>query len=266
VDAGESVVTMPMKLKLSSEGNVVVQDGKPVYDDNGRDVAFDYDATLATISRLNGEAKGHREAKEALEEKLKVFDGLDPESARKALDTVKNLDDKKLIDAGEVERVKKEAQDAYAEQLRNQEKKYKPVVEERDSLKSALHQEKISTAFNRSKFIQEKVAIPLDMVQSKFGSNFFFEDGKIKAKGQDGNPVYSKANPGNLAEFDEALEILVDSYSFKDNILKGSGASGGGAGGTKTGTDGKKQMTRAQFDALDPAAKVAAVKDTAIVD
>src|SRR5215831_3006277 len=114
-----------MKLKLDDKGAVVVQDGKPVYDDNGRDVVFDYDATLQTISRLNGEAKGHREAKEALEEKLKVFDGLDVESARKALDIVKNLDDKKLIDAGEVERVKKEAQDAYAEQLKAQEKKYK---------------------------------------------------------------------------------------------------------------------------------------------
>jgi hypothetical protein len=117
-----------MKLKLNEQGNVVVQDNKPVFDDNGREVVFDYDATIATISRLNGEAKGHRERAEAAEEKLKVFDGLEPEAAKKALETIKNLDDKKLIDAGEVERVKQEAKAAFDEQLKAQEKKYKPVV------------------------------------------------------------------------------------------------------------------------------------------
>lgn len=255
-----------MKLKVNAEGQVVVQDGKPVYDDNGRDVVFDYDATIATISRLNGEAKGHREEKESLAEKLKGFEGIEPEAARKALDTVKNLGDKQLIDAGEVEKVKQQAQEAYAEQLKGVEKKYKPVVEERDALKSSLHQEKLSTAFNRSKFIQDKMAIPTDLAQAKFGANFFIEDGKIKAKGSDGNPVYSRANPGNVAEFDEALEILVDSYAYRDNILKGTGASGGGAGGSGGNAGGKRQVTRAAFDAMAPADQAKAAREVAIVD
>jgi hypothetical protein len=257
-----------MKLKLDDKGAVLVQDGKPVYVmDDGKEVAFDAPATRDTISRINGEAKTHREAKEAAEAKLKAFDGLDdPDKARKALEIVKNLDDKKLIDAGEVEKVKQATTAAFEEQLKAQEKKYKPVLEERDSLKNQLHQEKLSTAFNRSKFIQDKLAIPVDLAQARFGSNFAIDDGKIRAKGADGNLVYSRARPGELAEFDEALEILVDSYPYRDNILKGTGASGSGAGGSGGSAGGKKQVTRAQFDAMTPTDQIKTAKEATIVD
>lgn len=257
-----------MKLKLDDKGAVVVQDGKPVYvDSEGKDIAFDAPATVATIARLNNEAKTHRERFEAAEGKLKLFEGLDdPEKARKALDIVKNLDDKKLIDAGEVDRVKQEAKAAFDEQLKAQEKKYQPVLEERDSLKNQLQHERLSTAFNRSKFIGDKLAIPVDLAQAKFGTHFQVgDDGKIRAKGQDGNLVYSRANPGNPAEFDEALEILVDAYPHRDSILKGSGASGGGAGGSG-GNAGGKQITRAQFEALSPVDRAAAAREKTIVD
>jgi hypothetical protein len=257
-----------MKLKLDNNGAVVVQDGKPVYiDSDGKEIAFDAPATKDTISRLNGEAKAHRERAEAAETKLKTFDGLDdPDKARKALDVVKNLDDKKLMDAGEVEKVKKELQDTFQQQLTATEKKYKPVVDERDSLKNQLHQEKLGGAFSRSKYIQDKMTIPVDLAQARFGSNFSIEDGKIIAKDGSGNRIYSRARPGELADFDEAMEIMVDAYPHRDNILKGTGASGGGAGGTRTGADGKKQVTRAQFDAMDSTAKALAAKDSTIID
>ena len=263
-----------MKLKTTEINGVTyaeIQEGRPLYlDDSGREIAFDAPATKDTISRLNNEAKQHREAKEALESKFKDFEGIeDPEKARKALDILKNLDDKKLIDAGEVEKVKQEAKAAFDEQLKQLERKYKPITEEltkdRDALKNQLHQEKLGTAFNRSRFIQEKLAIPVDLAQARFGANFYIEEGKIRAKGADGNLVYSRANPGNAAEFDEAMEIMVDAYPYRDSILKGTGASGGGAGGSGAG-GGKRQVTRAQFDAMEPADKVKAAREVTIVD
>lgn len=258
-----------MKLKRDDKGNVIVQDDKPVFiAEDGKEIVFDYPATLATISRLNGEAKGHRERAEAAEAVAKTFEGIeDPEKARSALETVKNLDSKKLFDAGKVDEIKAEAKKAFDEQLRSLEEKYKPVLAERDGLKASLVNEIVGGSFSRSKYISEKLAIPFDIAQARFGSSFSVEENnRIVAKDGKGNVLYSRAKPGEIAEFDEALELLVDAYPYKDSILKGTGASGGGAGGTKTGTDGKKQMTRTQFDALDPAAKVAAVKDTAIVD
>jgi hypothetical protein len=256
-----------MKLKLDDKNQVVVQDGKPVYvAEDGKEVVFDYPATLATISRLNGEARGHRERAESAEAKVKTFEGIeDPEEARKALGIVKNLDTKKLIDAGKIDEVKAEAQKAFDEKLKGVEESYKPIVTERDALKNQLFAEKVGGAFSRSKFIGEKLAIPSDMAQARFGENFTIEEGKVVAKDAAGNRIFSRARPGEIADFDEALEMLVDAYPYKDNILKGTGASGGGAGGTG-GAGGKKTMTRAQFDGLDAAARVAAVKDTQIID
>lgn len=260
-----------MKLKTIDVNGATyaeIQDGKPVYlHDDGKTIAFDAPATRDTISRLNREAQQHRERAEAVEAKMKLFDGIeDPAKALKALETLKNLDDKKLIDAGEVERVKAEAKIAFDEQLKANEKKYKPVLEERDSLKNMLHQEKLSTAFNRSKFIADKLAIPVDLAQARFGANFSIEENKISAKGSDGNPVYSRIRAGEIADFDEALEILVDSYPYRDSILKGTGASGGGASGSGAGAGGKRQITRAAFDALGPAEQAKTAREVSIVD
>jgi hypothetical protein len=212
---------MPMKLKLDAEGHVVVQDGNPVYvHDDGKEVPFDANATVATIDRITGESKGYKTRAQAAETKLAEFDGIDdPKAAIAALKTVANLDDKKLVDAGEVEKVKQAA-------IASVEEKYKPIVAENDKLKGELHGEKIGGAFARSKFIADKVAVPADIVEARFGKNFKLEDGKVVAYGHDGNKIYSRAKPGEGADFEEALELLVDGYAHKDQILKGTQHSG----------------------------------------
>lgn len=247
-----------MKLKLDDKGNVVLQDGKPVYiHDDGKEVAIDVPATVAKIGALNGEARSHRERAETAESKLKSFEGItDPAAALKALSTIKNLDDKKLVDAGEVEKVKNEA-------IKAVEEKYSPIVKERDTLAQQLVTEKIGGSFARSKFITDKMAIPADLVQARFGSSFKIEDGKVVAYDHNGAKVFSRAKPGELADFEESLELLVDGYAHKAHILKGSGASGSGAGGSNNtgGANGSKTMTRAQFAGLDPVAQHAHVKE-----
>lgn len=251
-----------MKLKLDANGNVVLQDGKPVYvHDDGKEVAFDAVATVATISRLNGEAKSHRERAEAAETKLKDFTGIeDPAAAIKALQTVKNLDDKKLVDAGEVEKVKAEA-------IKAVEEKYAPTVKRVGELEQQLHGEVIGGAFTRSKVIADKFAIPADLVQARFGTHFKMDGGKMVAVDAQGNKIFSRARPGELADFDEALEVLVDQYPYKANILKGAQASGGGASGGQGGQGGgKRTLTRAQFDALPAADKAKAAAEATITD
>lgn len=246
-----------MKLKtIEVEGKTYaeVRDDRPVYiGDDGREIAFDAPGTVATITRLNGEAKGHRERANAAEKSLKEFDGIaDPVAALKALETIKNLDDRKLIDAGDVERVKSEA-------IKAVEEKYKPTVEKVDFLEKALRQEKIGGSFARSKFIADKLVVPAPMVEKTFGDQFSIEAGKIVAKDQNGNAIYSKSKPGELADFDEAMEIIVEGSPYRDSILKGTGHSGGGAKPGSGGGGGPKTITRAQFDAMASAAQHAAV-------
>lgn len=235
-----------MKLKLDENGHVVVSDGKPVYvHDDGKEVAFDAAGTVQTISRLNGEAKSHREAKEAAEGALKAFEGIsDPKAAMQALETIKNFDAKKLVDAGEVDKVRAEA-------IKAVEEKYAPIVKERDELSGKLIAEKVGGSFARSKFIADKMSIPADLVESRFGQSFKLEGDSVIAYDKSGNKIFSASNPGEPAGFDEALGILVEHYPYKDQILKGTGASGGGSGGGNGGTGGKN-ISRAQFDSLSP--------------
>lgn len=225
-----------MKLKLDANGNVVVQDGKPVYvKDDGSEVAFDVMGTTQTIARLNAEAKSHRERAEQAEAKAKAFDGIeDPAKAREALQTIANLDAKKLVDAGEIDKVKSEISKAFQAQL-------DAVTSKAQEFEQQLYTEKVGGAFARSKLIvgdgenKPKLTIPPDMVEARFGKQFSIEDGRIVAKDQHGQKIYSKSNPGELAGFDEALEFLVEQYPNRDQILRGSGASGSGAGRSAAG-------------------------------
>jgi hypothetical protein len=96
------------------------------------------------------------------------------------------------------------------------------------------------------------------MVQALFGQRFKVEDGKIVGYDPSGNKVYSRTKPGELAEFDEALEMMVDAYHYRDNVLKGTNSSGSGAR-PSNGNGGARTYTRAEFDKLPPAQQSAAM-------
>lgn len=264
-----------MKLKLDDKGNVVLQDGKPVYIlGDGREVAHDAEATVATISRLNGEAKAHREAKEAAETKLRAFEGIeDPEQARTALQTVKNIKDGELITAGKVQEIKdaaaRSATEAVAAATRAAQERERALTESNAKLTNQLNTHIIGSAFTGSKFIGEKLAIPADIAQKVFGDRFKVENGKLVPLDQGGNPIFSATRHGEHADFEEAISVMVNQYPHAASILKASGASGGGAGGgmgSGNAGGGQKTMTRQAFEALSPMAQAAAAKDTKIVD
>lgn len=226
---------------------------------DGKETPFDADSTVSTISRLNAEARSHREGKEAAEKLLKNFDGLDPVQAREALDKLKTVDLNKLVDKGEVEKVKGEVQKALEQQ-------YAPALKERDTLREQLNSHLIGGVFSGSKFVAEKfaaenAAVAAQIARALFAQNFKVEDGKVVAYDSTGAKVYSRARPGELADTEEALQLIVDASPLKASILKGSGASGGGAtGGGNGGASGTKTLTRAAFDALDPASKAQAMR------
>jgi hypothetical protein len=248
-------------VEIEGQTYAKVTDGKPVYKDGDKEIAFDAAGTVATISRLNGEAKQNRERYEKAETTLKAFEGIDdPKKALDALNTVSNLDHKKLIDAGEVEKVKGEVTKVYEEKLTAEQKRAEEAI-------AALNKEMIGGSFSRSKFISDKIAVPADIIQSRFGANFNIDGGKIIAKDSSGNQIYSKSSPGEPAGFEEALEILVEQYPYKDSILKGSGGAGSGTSPNKgNGSNGAKTITRAEFDALGPLERSAKAKDHQIVD
>ena len=237
-----------MKLKLTAEGHAVVQDGKPVYvHDDGKEVAFDAVGTVATISRLNSEAKGHRERAEAAEAALKPFAGIeDAAKARKALELVANLDAKKLVDAGERDKAIEQA-------IKAVEDRFAPIVKTKETLEAQLHAHMVGGAFSRSKYIADKFATEgpagVEIAQALFGKQLKVEDGKVVAYDANGAKIYSRARPGELADADEAIEQLVESHPYKAHLIKGSGASGGGAGnGAGPGGNGFSGQQKGKLD------------------
>lgn len=252
-----------MKLKtVTIEGKTYAEvsaEGNPIYvHADGKEVPFDVPHAVEKIDQLNGEAKGHRVDKEKAELALKAFDGLDAAKARDALTTVGNLEAKKLIDAGEAERVRNEAIESVKQTYETQ---LADMTKDRDTYQQQLHGELIGGGFARSKFAAEKLAVPADMVQAMFGGNFKVENGKPVAYDNKGQKIYSRTNHGDDAGFDEALEILVGGYQHKDAILKGGQGSGGGYQGGNGGQGGGKAMTRQSFEQLGPSEKASFMKD-----
>ena len=107
-----------MKLKLDDNGNAVLQEGIPVWvADDGKEIPYNVPDLVGKLSAVNAESAGRRKELDDLNAKFKLFEGLDPEKAKAALETVANLDAGKLIDAGKVEEVKKQLGDTWKQQL-----------------------------------------------------------------------------------------------------------------------------------------------------
>lgn len=225
-----------MPYKYDDSGAILLQDvdGQklPVFiRDDGSEIPLDGTRVLSAISRANDEAKTHRERAE------------------------------RLVEPTEIDRVR-------AETASEWEARYTPIVREVEVLRTELQRERIDGAFSRSTFIAEKVAVPADMLCASFAHHFKLEGGKAVA--YIGNsPISSTVNPGQHAGFDEAIKALIEQSPHAAAILKGSGASGGGATQTSSRqAAGPRHVTRAHFEALPPSERAAIARDknTVLID
>ena len=224
---------------------------------DGTEAPFDAAGATARIAALNAENATKRHENNELKKKVEAFAGIeDAEAARQALETVQNLEVGELKTAKQVQEIKDQAKIAAeamvteanrkaAQDLLDAQKKLQALEEE-------LHSEKIGGGIARSKFVQEKLTIPPDMVQSFFGKNLKLEEGKIVGYDSSGNKLYSKTRPGELADLEESIQLLVESYPNKENILKGAG---GGSGGGQ-GSQDRGGLSKEAFEKPDPVARM----------
>jgi hypothetical protein len=124
---------------------------------------------------------------------------------------------------------------------------------ERDELKAALDREMIGSNFARSKYVSERLTLPPDAAAAYLGKYFEVRDGKLVAFDANGAQIFSPTRFTEPASFDEAIERIVAAHPHKAAIMKGSGRSPVRAEGTT--------LSRAEFDRLDPASKMARVRD-----
>lgn len=219
------------------------------FDSNGMEKTVGVD----TISRLNKEAKEHREAKEEALAKLKAYEGIDAQKAREALDTVAKLDANKLIDTGEVDKLKAQITQQFQTQLNEKDTALKELKDRYDNMI-------VDNAFANSEFIRNNVAVPVDMFQAKFRSNFKVENGEVVAYGYDGSRLMSQERMGEPATIEEAMRILAESHPHKESILKATVPSGSGAGTGGGSIGGGRYVKRADFEKLSPSLQAETVE------
>ncbi len=255
---------MDWKIKVDDDGHVVLQEGKPVYTDpDGKEITLDPPNMYGKIIELGKEAKTHRERADAHELVVKLFDGVDDVpawhvEATKALQTVKDFNDKDWLKADKVEKLKADMKLAYEDQQTALKKDYGIQLQAKDDVvgkkEGQIRVLMVSNKFATSAMFggpEPKTTLPPEIAETYFGKNFKVEEDdktgvlKLVAYYNNGDPVYSRTNPGELAEFDEALGSIFEAYPNSKALLRGKGAgsgAGGGQGGAGGETDDIKQL------------------------
>jgi len=253
---------MPWKTETIGEGKeakeVIVKgiNGNPLYiTEDKEEIEVSRDEYVKKVASLiEGEKKWrdkHNEVEKGFvtfREKYKNIKN--PEEAFNAIETVKNLGNKKLIDAGEVEKVKAEIKKVFEDENTTLKQK---IAEKDEILQKALSEKDniiykltVSNKFASSPFIKEKTVYTPTKMEKIYGDHFKVEEGKPVGYLKD-EKIYSKKEPGELASFEEALSIIIDADPEKDEILKGTQQSGSGSQGSENATGGKVYKTTADF-------------------
>lgn len=112
----------------------------------------------------------------------------------------------------------------------------------------AEHSAATADAFYRSPFISAKSRMPADVLRATFGQNFKIEAGKLVGYDAAGEKLWSRQRPGEVADFDEALELLVSRSGYSEHIL-GTPGTQAKAPSDQPGK-GTNSVPRAVFDAM----------------
>lgn len=231
---------MPLKYVLTENGNIKIKDGLPavIDEDDGEELTIDAISLHIKVPQLQNEAKKRRlEAKEA-KKLLEPYEQLGIEDvetfsdwkkkAEKAIETLGNIDQSKLIDAGKVEEVKQSVReemqskiDKIMKQAQDKEKEFEITSVEKDG---TIRKLMVYDQFNTSKYIGTELIVTPKMARKIFGEQFKVEkadDGNTVTVGYLGKePIMSKKNVGEYATFDEALQKMVDSDPDADSYKK----------------------------------------------
>jgi len=228
-----------LKLKVDENGAVVVRDGMPVYvHDDGKEVAFDAKSAISTIKRVSDERDSLRKESEKLKGSLEqwttALGEITPEDARGAVDTVALMDEKQLLDASGVEKLKAEVSSAWEQKFAKASKTWEEKVAEREAALKAkegtIYKLLVSRKFDTSDFLTKQVNLIPEAAEALFGPRFSVEGEQVVGRDGDGNVIYSREKPGEVAEFDEALFSMILAHPRRDDLLLRDEAVGSGAG------------------------------------
>lgn len=259
---------MQLLSKIVKEGEAdveyaVMRDKKVVYlDDEGKEDLFDPGVTIPKLKQTVNEREAWKSKHDAIELKLKEWEGLDPTKAKEALDTLTRVEKGQLINADEVKKIQDEAarrtEQEYKDQITAARKGEEDArAKARETGLRALFGELIKAPISKENK-DPLYAFGLSTAMGNFARHFEEVDGEWIAYYNPGskekNRVLSKAT-GEPAKPDEAFRLLVENHTDRDYLLAGVAATGSGNAPSGPGGRGATALTRAQFNELPPMKK-----------
>lgn len=212
--------------------------------------------TTEEISGLSTALGKERARADAAEKRLKSFDGFDPKEFQKQ--------------QVELEQLRASRDDAAKERDAFVADALKPVAADRDQYKALYEQERaekeamaIEHLIAQSK-VFDKVKDPIYRrdLQNRIRPLLKYQDGNVVGFNAMGGQIFD--SNGMPAPKDLLVEMIAKSFPDSASYFEGSTASGSGAtpsANMSGGAGGIKTMKRADFEKLDPASRMARMKE-----
>lgn len=228
---------MALKTKLSKADYEKLSDElKKEYVADGD--SYKLDADYEDVTGLKNKAAELLAEQKRLKDAMKAFEGLDPEAARKALETATQAEDEKLKAAGEFETLKKKLEERHSSELAT-------ATAERERLLTNLKRERLQNFLVEKGVLADRAA-------------YAFVDIGEQIELASDNSGFSLKLKGGIGDAKE-LETVIEGLKAKSPFLfsadgaSGSGASGSGNGG---GQSTAQKWTRSQWDSADANARI----------
>ena len=246
VDAEGKVIGIAM----DDKGLPIVVQERAGPDGTDKEIGLDAIHLYSKVPSLQEEAKNHRLKGAGYKEFLDALEeaGIDiadvaqfktwVEEATGAIGTVKNLNDKQLIDAKEVDSIKKQAVEAHEKKVKELTVKHSKQLDAANTEKAELENKvfdlMVADRFSNSPFVKDKLNMPAKVARAYFGQNFKVEkgeDGKFHVISyHNGEKLFSEQRVGEAPDFEEAIGLMVARDPDGDSLMVGSGSGGSGAG------------------------------------
>lgn len=181
-------------------------------------------------------------------EKLKQFEGIDPQAVRELLAQREAEENKALEAKGDFERLKQKMAEQHASEKTALQAQLQELQAKFDGALNNINELTIGSQFSNSNYIKEKLLITPNKAKVIYAPHFDFEDGKLvgydKPKGSATRSPLVDAS-GEPLSFDLAMQKLIEADPEKDSLLRATVKPGASSGTetTKFETGGKKELS-----------------------
>lgn len=207
------------------------------------------------LAKENASLKEQAQLAQELKERLAAFGDVDPAAAKAAMEKMHAIEEKKLIDAGEIDQVVEQRVAQRVERLRSDaEGKIKALEKAKDELqgqvdlfKGKLQNEVVDNALQKavSSVAPVRKGAMQDILSRGRTIWSLDDDGMPIPKGSDGDVMYGKDGTKKITMEEWAQGLLLEApYLFE-------GSAGGGANGNIGSGDGQKYVNATDQDTIN---------------